>query len=180
MTICLYFFVFTQALHLRDIHTVLDLAESLYFFLIQVVLIFKLYFLIKNGDRLKACIQKLSDPLFQSQNEEEDEITSTAIFRCLFFHRLQLSLCYSCIVVWSLSPFIAASGKTYMIPAEFPWPAKRGFGYAVAYIYQWIAISHSAFTHMTMDTLATGLLFHVAAQIHLVGLRLSKVHLIFF
>lgn len=173
----LYFFVYTQALYLLsvDYTNISNLADALFFFFIQIVLIPKLYYLLKNIDRVQQCVKQLETPIFISQSDEEDKFVGVAIFRAQLFHRTVLSLCGSCVIAWITNIFLPESQKYTIIPAKFPWNYKEGVGFWCTFIYQFIAIIHSAFTHMTMDTLATGLLFHSAAQIHRLGLKISKV-----
>lgn len=66
-------FVYTQFMYFFEIEDLTDLANSLYFSLIQMALIPKLYYLKKNGARIRKCIEKLQSELFISENEEEDE-----------------------------------------------------------------------------------------------------------
>lgn len=98
-----------------------------------------------------------------------------AIFRTVLFHRMEISMCYSCIIVWAITVFIEGSGKTQLIPAKFPFDTTRGYGFGITFVYQLIAVSFSAFTHMTMDTLATGLFFHAASQVNRLGNKLAHV-----
>uniref|UniRef100_A0A336K6E5 Odorant receptor n=1 Tax=Culicoides sonorensis TaxID=179676 RepID=A0A336K6E5_CULSO len=174
LTFWLYFFVYTQFMYFFEIRDLTDLANSLYFFLIQIVLIPKLYYLKKNGNRIRTCIEKLKSELFISENESEDELVDAAIFRTVLFHRMEISMCYSCIIVWSITVFIPGSGKMQLIPAKFPFDTSHGYAFALTFIYQFIAVSFSAFTHMTMDTLATGLFFHAASQVNRLGNKLTN------
>lgn len=73
LTVWLYIFVYTQFMYFFEIQDLTDLANSLYFFLIQIVLIPKLYYLTKNGNRIRKCIEKLESALFLSETEEEDK-----------------------------------------------------------------------------------------------------------
>lgn len=84
-------------------------------------------------------------------------------------------MCYSCIIVWAITIFIEGSGKTQLIPAKFPFDVTHGYKFVLTLIYQIIAVSYSAFTHMTMDTLATGLFFHAASQVNRLGNQLVHV-----
>lgn len=162
-----------------DFTNVANLADALYFFFIQLVLIPKLYYLLNNIDRVQKCVNDLETTIFLSGSVEEDEIVRSAIFKAQLFHRVELSLCYSCATAWITNMFLPGSKKFTMVPAKFPWNYEYGIGFWLTFMYQFIAISHSAFAHMTMDTLGTGLLFHAAAQINRLGVKLSKVRIFF-
>lgn len=118
LTVWLYIFVYTQFMYFFEIQDLTDLANSLYFFLIQIVLIPKLYYLKKNGDRIRKCIEQLKSDLFLSENEEEDKCDFFFIYvfnvkvRIFFCSKGSLSMqsfAQSCFTAWKSQCVIPVS-----------------------------------------------------------------------
>lgn len=83
--------------------------------------------------------------------------------RTTFFHRLLLSLTYPTIVLWAVLGYIGHlnhTEKIFVIPARFPFNTGNNMLYYIALAYQTTAIFYTGTTHMTTDTMATGLVFH--------------------
>uniref|UniRef100_A0A336L2D1 CSON003796 protein n=1 Tax=Culicoides sonorensis TaxID=179676 RepID=A0A336L2D1_CULSO len=138
----------------------------------------KLYYYRKNNTHIKNLVNKLKSFSFLPQNAEEEKFVLTAMKRTTFFHRLLLSLTYPTIVMWSISAYIGHkdnSEKQFLIPANFPFDIKVPSLYYFALFYQTIAIFYTGTTHMTTDTMATGLIFHAASQVEILGSRISKI-----
>lgn len=105
LIVWLYLFVYTQIMYFFEIRDLTDLANSLYFFLIQIVLVPKLHYLKKNGDRIRKCIDQLKSELFISQNVEEDEwvsIENIILFNNIFISDLSITRFFVpfCFIVW--------------------------------------------------------------------------------
>lgn len=84
--------------------------------------------------------------------------------RTTFFHRFLLMMTYPTIVLWSVQAFMGHrnhTDKIFLIPANFLFnPETHDFLYHCAWLYQTLAIFYTGTTHMTTDTMATGLVFH--------------------
>lgn len=171
----LYFFVYSQIIQLFtvDYSDIAAVADSLFFFFMQLVLIPKLYWFLKNTERIRALLNQLESPIFMPSNEDEEKSLDYSIFMTRLFHRVIVGLSYQAIVSWLLT--VMNGVKPTMVPAQFPWSYEGGFGFWFTLFYQFGGISHSALTHTALDTMVMGLMFHITGQLYRLGTKLSKV-----
>lgn len=171
------------------------MSDSLYFFLIELVTVCKIYCFKKNIDNIRKSIEKVESENYISKDENEDEygkfillaiefsiwffvfrFVSWAMTQTILFYIVGNLGCHICLSQWALGPFIPNSGKYTICPAWFPFEYRFGPGFYFVYFYQMFGNSYCAWTFMAIDTITMGLFFHATAQIKILGHNIQKVY----
>lgn len=129
---------------------------------------------------MRKALEKLESPTFLSKDNIEDKFLTSAMIRTIGFHRPSIGLCFVCITIWSIFLFSPGSKMTSIVPASFPFDFQSGFPCVFVWAYQVLGTCYSALLYSTFDSLATGVYFHLTAQVNRLGYAFSKVEYLFF
>uniref|UniRef100_A0A336N2W0 CSON005362 protein n=1 Tax=Culicoides sonorensis TaxID=179676 RepID=A0A336N2W0_CULSO len=156
------FFLCTQAYFFMNVTSIPDVADALFFFLNELMLLPKIYYYRKNATLMKKIVAKLESENFLPKNKDEEKYVRKTMAHTTFNHRYLIANTYVVILNWAFSAYFNHknnTGNKFLMPARFPFNTD-GKLYWIAFFYQFFAIYYTGTIHMTTDTFATGLIFH--------------------
>uniref|UniRef100_A0A336MM79 CSON003793 protein n=1 Tax=Culicoides sonorensis TaxID=179676 RepID=A0A336MM79_CULSO len=117
------FFLCTQAYFFMNVTSIPDVADALFFFLNELMLLPKIYYYRKNATLMKKIVAKLESENFLPKNKDEEKYVRKTMAHTTFNHRYLIANTYVVILNWAFSAYFNHknnTGNKFLMPARFP------------------------------------------------------------
>lgn len=169
-----FFFIFSEWYNLSQSRDLKEMVQNMYISLTEINTMVKFINFVVRHKKIKKML-KIIEENFLIKTEEEDKIMR----RCIKFAEKVYVLDF--IVVGSVIAFAAIVPLLSGLPT-LPFPVWLPFDYTKSNLYYWIAYSFNitsiifhAYTNVANDTLIMFCSAISAAQLEIIGLRLTKL-----
>ncbi|RZB38719.1 7tm 6 and/or Iso dh domain containing protein, partial [Asbolus verrucosus] len=144
-----------------------DVVEMSYSALISIQMAFftmKLSPFIRNGNKIKKCINYFESPNFDLFNKEHKKIIEESVDVCrrnsvVFLGGVIVSFCF-----WSVTPFWRANNLPLDVWVPFD-PFASVINYCIVYSVLAVGLAYGALASAGVDPLIGGLAYHAAGQL---------------
>lgn len=146
------------------------MAEASFLFLTHCAQICKIYFMLFYSKRLYRLFQYLNIDIFQPKSEEQKSLFNIYLTRVIFNTKLFMWLYMSGCTMYSIFPFLDKKGDERKLPYRVWYPFdihESLIRYILTYAYQTISVVNNAVHNAAIDTIISGLMVHICAQLAL-------------
>nr|XP_008197157.2 PREDICTED: odorant receptor Or1-like [Tribolium castaneum] len=179
LTLFLLGHIFFQAVNVYFIRNNLSaVTGTIYILLIEILLVFKVYYLVKNMTVLKQLLKMLETEMFQPRNSTQiNEIQADMKFWQMLIRFLWVSVMCSNLF-WAIYPLVDNAGKEKRFPflAWYPYDAQKSPYYEITYVYQTISVNYMSSIHVSVDALAGALNVYNGNQFDILCDNLRNLH----
>lgn len=150
------------------------IASSVIFFGHAMELV-KLFFMVKNRDKIIDLMEYLNDDIFKPKNDDEHKILKDSMGRSLYFAKMYIVNAAVAVSGWVFGAII--QGK-YNLPADvwFPYDTGVPIVYELTFIYETFVLYVSGTLYAVTDCVIAGILAHVSTQFVILNDKASKIY----
>lgn len=143
------------------------ITDASFLFLTHAAQIFKLFSLVENNRRIRKLANDLNRELFKPRNEKQYDMVKKAMINSKAFYLIFLIMSMSTIILWCAFPLIDGEINEIKLPlsAWYPFSTNGSIRFGIIYAYQIISVLIDAACNVSMDTIATGFMAHICAQL---------------
>lgn len=135
--------IFFQAVNIYFIRNNLSaVTGTIYILLIEILLVFKVYYLIKNMSVLKQLLRMLETEMFQPRNSSQIDQIEAAMNFWKVIVRFLWYMCIGSNLFWAIYPLVdnAEGERRFPFLAWYPYDAQKSPYYELTYVYQTISV----------------------------------------
>ncbi|RZC35405.1 7tm 6 domain containing protein, partial [Asbolus verrucosus] len=151
---------------------------SIYVLLMEMLGLFKSYFLIKNMGTLKQLMVTVNCDLFQPKSSQQRKLIQPNLDAWRTIASTFWFFCWGWLLIWILCPVFDKTFEEYRLPflAWYPYDTQTSPQYEFTYFHQFIGISCISMVNVNIDTLVAALNMYIGAQIDLLCDDLKHFH----
>jgi hypothetical protein len=154
------------------------LTGTIYVLLLEILVVFKVYYLIKNMEMLKQLLKILETDLFQPKTAQQRALINTNLFfwRAIYKTVLTMSYCYNLFCV--LFPFLDKTAEEKRLPflAWYPYNTQISPFYEITFIHQMASVLFITTVHVNIDTLVAAINLFIGSQFDILCDNLRNLH----
>ncbi|RZB66617.1 7tm 6 domain containing protein [Asbolus verrucosus] len=157
----------------------LEATTGIIFMLIEeIMVILKMYCLLKNMKMLKQLLITLNDDLFQPKNLQQRGLVQPSLNAWTTIISAVRLFATGWLVSWCSFPFLDNTYREHRLPflAWYPYNSKVSPFYELTYCYQVIAITYLCMANVNIDTLIAALNMYIGAQFDILCDDLRNFH----
>ncbi|KAJ3663650.1 hypothetical protein Zmor_007888 [Zophobas morio] len=179
VTLFLLAHIFSQTVNIYFIRT--DLAAitgTVYVLLVEVLVVFKVYYFVTNMGMLKQLLKDLETDLFQPKNSVQIGEIETSIWFWKIIYKAFLYMCIGTNMFWAAYPLLdkSTSGKRLPFLAWYPFDTTKSPAYEITYIYQIASVGFITTVHVNIDALVAALNVFSGNQFDILCDNLRNLH----
>lgn len=179
MTTFLIGHLFFQAANIYFIRANLEaVTGTIYVLLVESLVVFKVYYLIRNIEMFKRLLGVLDTDMFQPKNSTQIVAIKETVHVWKTIYKSFLYTCFGTNMFWAIYPLLDKSNGERRLPflAWYPWNTKRTPLYEITYVYQIISVSFITTVHVNVDVLVAALNIFNGSQFDILCDNLRNLH----
>ncbi|XP_044270426.1 odorant receptor 49b-like [Tribolium madens] len=179
MTTFLMGHLFFQAANIYFIRTNLEaVTGTIYVLLVESLVVFKVYHLIKNMGMFKQLLRILDTEMFQPKNNTQILAINETVRVWKTIYKSFLYTCFGTNMFWAIYPLLDKSEGERRLPflAWYPYNTKITPLYEITYVYQIVSVSFITTVHVNVDVLVAALNVFNGTQFDILCDNLINLH----
>ncbi|EFA09170.1 odorant receptor Or1 [Tribolium castaneum] len=171
--------LFFQAANIYFIRTNLEaVTGTIYVLLVESLVVFKVYHLVKNMAMFKQLLEILDTEMFQPKNKKQIVAIDETIHVWKTIYKSFLYTCFGTNAFWAIYPLLDKSegGKRLPFLAWYPYNTTITPLYEITYVYQIVSVSFITTVHVNVDVLVAALNIFNGSQFEILCDNLKNLH----
>jgi hypothetical protein len=167
-----------------NIYFILDNLEAItgtiYVLLMEILVVFKVFYVAKNMDMLKQLLKTLESDLFQPKSAEQKALIESSVYFWRIIYQLLLIMCCGCNLFWALFPLLDKTTGERRLPflAWYPYNTTTSPLYEITYVYQIVSAGFITTVHVNVDALVAAISVFNASQFDILSDNLRNLHVL--
>ncbi|XP_056644738.1 uncharacterized protein LOC130450387 [Diorhabda sublineata] len=148
--------------------SIIEIASASFLFLTHLVQVLKVIYLYKHSSRIKLLIKSINRPAFQPKSEKQKNILEGYIRKSKIVSYGFWGACVCTCTFWATYPFTEEELRL-PLAGWFPFCVTTSPNFELAFIYQFIASTLNGLSNISIDTMMSGLIMVVCAQLSILN-----------
>jgi hypothetical protein len=173
--------LFFQAANIYFIRDNLEaITGTIYVLLMEILVVFKVFYVAKNMDMLKQLLKTLESDLFQPKSAEQKALIESSVYFWRIIYQLLFIMCCGCNLFWALFPLLDKTTGERRLPflAWYPYNTTISPLYEITYVYQIVSAGFITTVHVNVDALVTAITVFNASQFDILIDNLRNLHVL--
>ncbi|KAJ3635808.1 hypothetical protein MTP99_008684 [Tenebrio molitor] len=179
LTVFLIGHIFFQVVNIYFIRDNLEaITGTIYVLLVEMLVVFKVYYLIKNMEMLKQLLKILETDLFQPKTAQQRALIETSVFFWRVIYQTFLIMCCGTNLFWAIFPLLDKTAGEKRLPflAWYPYNTKVSPLYEITYVYQIVSVGFITTVHVNVDALVAAVNVFNGSQFDILCDNLRNLH----
>lgn len=169
--------LFFQTANMYFIRTNLAaVTGTIYVLLIEILLVFKVYYLITNMVVLKQLLKILDTEMFQPKNFTQIHEIEANIYAWKIIYKSFWYSCFGVNMFWAVYPLFDETDRRLPFLAWYPYDTRISPMYEITYVHQILSVCFITTIHVNVDALAAALNVFNSSQFDILEDNLRNLH----